>query len=355
MQFERLIPAAKILTVLLATFFLTGCNFHYARGVSLEQQNRWEEAAIEYHLALVEDPGVEEYEASLARANRVVAKENLELYRVYLARKEFGKAYQRLEDAIRQDPALVEAANESKRWLRVLVAGQVEFEFDQLRANLNLADEIRLVMRINTPNPGEIIESEIDLGTGTVYAENLLYDRPNEMLAYYSLNSVGVNMTYGRGKRRKYTTNEFLRFINFRTPVLDELKGTIRLGQNGQRTTIATHRSSLAEPQHDANYWTPRRVPHYSLKLQGRSIHVTAKDNPSTFTPRYLYVNSEDRRIFVDFGRYEIRGDREGKWGARRLPISGQDYFPDFSTNIALQPYFFYREGVFSFLPDGNG
>jgi len=338
-----------------AMLAVSGCNFYYTRGVSLEAQSRWEEAAIQYHLAVIQDPEEEEYREALKRANQVVAKENMALYRNYLARKEFRKAYHRLEDASRQDPQLSEVKEEQKKWLRVLVAGQVEFEFEGLRANLNLADEIELTIRINTPNPGEVISSEVDLATGTFYVENLLYDRPGELLTYYSLNAIGVNMTYARSRIRKFTQREFLRFVNFRTPVIDAQKGKIRLGKDGDPIMVTTHRPTANKIADQKEFWFPGKIPHYSLSVAGENIRVSSPQDPGIYTPRFLYINEPDRRMFVDFGRYKIKNGNNGRWGAKRLPLTGKDYFPTFSRNIALQPYFFYRGDVFSYVVDKQG
>jgi hypothetical protein len=72
----------------------------------------------------------------------------------------------------------------------------------------------------------------------------------------------------------------------------------------------------------------------------------------SDFTPRFLYVNKKDRRIFVDFGRYAVKQDEGSRrWGLRRLPLGEFDYFPQFSQNVALRPYFYYRDGVVVYVP----
>ena len=224
---------------------VSGCNFNYGRGKALEAQNRWEEAAIEYHLAVIKDPDEPEFREALERANKIVARENFGIYRRYLAQKQFKKAYSRLLDSTRQDPDFAPAKLELKKWLRVLVAGQVRFEFPSIRRNLSLADEINLTVRLNTPNPGETIEAEINLETGTFFVEDLLYDRPQQMLTYYSLNALGVTMVYGRGHARKFTSREFQRFINYRTPVLDGVEGKLSLSRAGALASVTSHRKAI--------------------------------------------------------------------------------------------------------------
>jgi hypothetical protein len=339
-----------------ASLLVSGCNFHYSRGQALELENRWEEAAIEYHLAVIEDPEVEEYRGALVRAQKVVAKENLELYRKFLAKKQFRKAYQRLLDASRQDPGLEAPRTELAKWLRVLVAGRIRFEFRSLGANVSLADEIRLMVRLNTPNPGETIEAEINLDTGTFFAEHLLYDRPDQLLTYYSLNALGLSLVYGRSRVRSFTSREFQRFVSFRTPVLDGVQGRLTLQAEKEAKPVSDHRAAIADPVNGKDYQTPLPNPHYSLTFRDGRILVSGKQGATNFTPRFLYLNKQDRRIFVDFGHYEVQlHPKTRKWRVARLPIGDDDYFTEFSRNIALKPYFLYREGVFAFVANGPG
>lgn len=339
----------------LAAILLSGCNFNYARGQALEAVNRWEEAAIEYHLAVIKDPGEEEYREALRRANRKVARENFEVYRRFLAQKQFKKAYLRLLDASRQDPEFAPVRQELRKWLRVLVAGQVRFDFPSINRNLSLADEINLTVRFNTPNPGQVIEAEINLNTGTFFVEDLLYDRPEQMLTYYSVNALGVSMVYGRNRARKFASREFQRFVSYRTPVLDGVTGRLSLSGGNGLTAVKAHRDAIRAADAPGGYEQPVSNPHYSLELTAGNIRVTTRERGAKFTPRFLYLNKQDRRMFVDFGRYEIKlNSTTRKWSIRRLSISKQDYFPGFSQNIALAPYFFYREGVFAYLPPNS-
>lgn len=348
--FAKLFPIGLVS----ATLLLSACNFHYSRGQALEFENRWEEAAIEYHLAAIEDPDVEEILEALERARKVVAKENLVLYRKFLAQKQFRKAYGRLLDASRQDPNVEGLKPEMAKWVRVLVAGRVEFEFEFLRANVSLADEIRLMVRLNTPNPREIIEAEINLDTGTFFVENLLYDRPDQLLANYSLNAMGLALVHGRSRIRRFTSKQFQRFVNFRIPVLDGVEGKISLEKGAEAKFVRHHRETIMEPGDKSKYQYPAPNPHYSLKFQGRRVLVSSKRGPSNFTPRFIYLNKQDRRIFVDFGHYQVQlQQRTRKWKIARLPVAENDYFIKFSENIALQPYFFYREGVLVFVSNG--
>lgn len=348
--------AMALALVLAGLVLLGGCAQHYNRGQFLEQQGRWEEAAIEYHLAVIDDPQEPEYQEAFQRAQKVVARENMERYRDYLANKAFHKAYDRLVDASRQDPTYAPVEEEMAKWTRVLVGGQVAFEFESLRANLALADEIQLVVRINSPNPGQTLDAEVDVDTGTFFVEDLLYDRPSEMLTFYSLNSVGVRLVRARSATQQFTTSEFRRFINYRTPVLDQVTGRLALGADGTLHAVTQQRAGLQRAPWLAPPRVPTANPHYSLNLDGKRIEVTTDAGTGDFTPRLLYINREDRRMFVDFGRYEVlqTGLRDG-WQLRRLPLGNEDYFDRIARNVALQPYFYYRDGVFTYVPQSGG
>jgi hypothetical protein len=356
LRVSRLPPGVGRLVVLLAVLAVGGCSLAYNEGRLRESQNRWEEAAIQYHLAYIGDPQDGEYREAFLRASKQVARENMERYKDYLGNKEFGKAYQRLVDASRQDPDLEPAKRESARWMRVLVGGQIKLEFSDLQADTSLADEIRVVVRLNTPNPGEVIEAEVDVDTGVFYAENLLYDRPDELLAYYSVNSIGLSLVQGKTKVKQFSNHEFVRFITFRTPILASPLGPINLPSDGVIRRVAEHRRLLQNDDVAETPIVPRSNPKYQMTVQGDRILVTSGDGRSDFTPRYLYVNKQDRRLFVDFGRYEVQLLREGRgWGMARLPVGRQDYVPVLAGNVALQPYFYYRGAVLTYLPAKEG
>jgi hypothetical protein len=294
---------------------------------------------------------------------RQVARENMARYKEYVANKEFAKAYNRLIDAARQDPTLEEAKTEQAKWLRVLVSGQVQLDFRSLQANTSLADEIRLTVRVNTPNPGEVLEAEIDVDTGVFFLENLLYDRPDELLTYYTLNSIGVTLVQGRNRTRQFSSKDFVRLVNFRSPSLDSAPTDLALPAGDALIPVAQQRAELkSDPWNDAP-WVPPTAPRYEIGVDpgcargnpgGGSVCLLVRSSAgrSDFTPRFLYVNKKDRRVFVDFGRYSVKQDETSRrWGLRRLSLAGQDYFHQFSQNVALQPYFYYRDGVIVYVP----
>jgi len=355
---QAAMQSATAVALLALLVLAGGCSLKYSQGQALEGQGRWEEAMLAYRDAVIDSPDDPEYRAALERARKVVARDNFERYKAYLAEKAFRKAYERLVDAARQDPAYEPVQQELGKWERVLVGGQLVFDFRTAQSNISLAEEISLLVRINTPNPGETIDAEADIDTGTFYAEDLLYNRPNELLTVYSINSIGVELTFGRTRIKQFTSKEFLRFVNIRTPVLDELSGTLAVLPDGGLKPVGAHRVTLPEVPISTEAAAPPANPHYSLRIEGERILVDGAQagvRPD-FTPRFLYLNRQDRRVFVDFGRYEVHLPGRGqRWQLRRLPLAGHDYLPDLSRNIALQPYFFYREGVFTYVPTRSG
>jgi hypothetical protein len=348
-----LIPA---LLIGLSVLLLAGCNLNYMEGKLRESQNRWEEAAIQYHLAIIRSPDDADYREAYGRAVRQVARENIDRYKEYLANKEFSKAYNRLVDASRQDPSLDPLGVEFPKWLRVLLAGQILLDFKSLQANTNLADEIKLTVRLNTPNPGEVIEAEIDVDTGVFFVENLLYDRPTELLTYYTLNSIGVTLVQGRTRAKQFSSKDFVRLVNFRVPALDSPPSNLTLEGGEALVPVETQRRTLGADLWNDPPWAPLPAPWYKIAIEGNRILVDSANGRSDFTPRFLYINKRDRRVFVDFGRYRVKEDEASrKWGLTRMSLSKNDYFPQFSQNVALQPYFYFRDGVLVYAPKKAG
>jgi hypothetical protein len=350
--------ALAMLAAVLLALGAAGCSLKYAEGQSLERQGRWEEAMQAYRDAVIDHPGDPDYRAAWERSKKVVARDNLERYKAFLANKAFRKAYARLLDAAREDPDYAPVQQELAKWQRVLVGGQVQFHFDTAQTDITLAQQIQLKVRINTPNPGETIDADVDIDSGTFFAEDLLYDRPNELLTLYSINSIGVELTYGRTRIKQFTTKDFRRFINIRTPILDNLTGTLDVQTGGTLRPVAAQRATLPQVPLAQQPSVPPSNPHYSLHLEGTRIVVTTPPGapPPDYTPRFLYINRADDRVFVDFGRYLVTLPARGqRWTLGRLPLVGDDYFPRLARNIALQPYFFYREGVFAYVPARSG
>ena len=130
--------------IFLKIFFFIICSIHYDNGIQLEKEERWEEAAIEYRIALVQNPEDTKIREALKRMNFHVAQENFEMYQQYLKQREYHKAYRRLEAALSQNPELVEARSEMRHWWHLLITGKVDLEFNRFSSNLRLAEEMIL-------------------------------------------------------------------------------------------------------------------------------------------------------------------------------------------------------------------
>ena len=339
---------------------LSACINHYDRGLDLEAVERWEEASLEFHLALVEDPEDEDVQAALQRTNVRVAQDNMERYHRYLAASEFNMAYQRLLDAARQDPQAEGVQEELAKWQRVLLAGQVSYEFQAMEAEVTRSDEIRLLVWLNTPNPGEMIEAEVDPVTGVFFAEHLAYQMPQELLAYYTMNSFGMAMRRATGPAGRYSTWEQRRFFSYRTPVVVDVSGKWELSPSNSTAplSVLTHRQEGRVILAVGSSRQPRQLSQYGLSFypaQGVEQFVgagTLAGELPLYTPETIYVNRQDRRMLVDFGHYRLYMLKEGEnqWQLwRNLDSGGTDYFNYLFENLALQPYFQYRESVLRF------
>ncbi|MGK5091647.1 hypothetical protein WDW89_06460 [Deltaproteobacteria bacterium TL4] len=329
---------------------LVGCSFHYYEGQDLEEQKRWEEASIEYHLAFVDDPADVEIQAALQRTNEHVAKENMTRYHEYLAQRQYKKAYRRLEAASVQDPKLEDAQKELQHWAKVLIAGKVSFEFDRLQANVRLADEMQLQFLMNTP-VGEVLTADISNESGVFFVEDILYRQPTEMLTQYSLNSIGLNLI--RKTPSGFSQKTFKKFINFRGTGAEQVIGQLEKSDSDELKGVLDHRVQLLTPQSASTEpWLPPRLVPYKLSLSGAQIQVLDDEKRLEFVPSVLYVNRKQGRGFVDFGSYRLKLNTNGQWSIQRQTYQKRedDYYYQFSKNLALNPYFFYREGAYRYV-----
>ena len=319
---------------------LAGCSYHYDQGQELEAQGRWEEAAIEYRIAHVDDPDDPEIRAALQRANLKVAEDNFRRYQDYLKEQKFSKAYQRLEAGLSQNPHHPGFQVESPHWTRVLIAGRVHFEFQKLRGAFRLADEMKLQVQVNTPS-GALLTAELINDTGLFFIEDLNYRQPPEFLTRYSLNSIGLRM-----KRR--TTDGFLRrnyqrFINFRELAPLVVQGKLKNGSTETRV-IQDHSERLQEKSLLTAAWVPPRLLNYQLQLNGTSVQILGVPRLE-FAPELLYLHQMQQRAFVDFGTYRVELNPETeRWGIIRESVTpATDHLPLLARNLALNPYLFYN------------
>ena len=348
MIYSRLLNTDKLI-FFFVTFFIVGCSFHYDQGLRLEQEERWAEAAIEYHIALLENPEDMEIREALKRVNIHVALENFEIYQRYLKKHEYHKAYRRLEAALTQNPNLVEARSEMQHWWHILITGKVDLEFNRFTSNLRLAEEMNLQVIVNTTNR-KLLIAKISSETGIFFLEDVVYRIHPKQLAEYTLNSIGLKIK--QKSYKGYVRNEFKKFINFREIFPLQVRGSIKNLIMKTPQNILDHRASLINEEEISVAWHPPRLLSYELQFEGDNIRVKSDLNHSEFAPSLLYLNNSDRRANIDFGVYQLQmKGPDQKWTIRRKSYSSpkDDYFYGLATNIALNRFFYY-DRVFQFI-----
>lgn len=328
-------------------FTLTACSQHYNNGRALELHSRFEESLIAYHEAVLEDPDDSIYREAWERVSRKVAEENLATYRRYLAAKELRKAYARLSDALRQYPEHTEVQAEMRKWLRVLVVGRIHLLQGLPPALTQGSQRTRVIVRLNTPNPGITLDAEMDPQSGLFLGQDLIYEPRLRSPALYTLNAVLVRLEPYTQSAASVLAQEQRALVDFRVPALRTLLGSVSEPNESAATSIPVHRRRLAERTRAEPMLSPRDPhmnPSYSLEVRGEEISVSASDQGSVFLPRLLYLNMKDRRALVDFGVYRLERTPLGQsWRIGRASLAQVEYFQRFERNVALQTYLFHR------------
>ncbi|GIR32940.1 MAG: hypothetical protein CM15mP45_22360 [Deltaproteobacteria bacterium] len=329
---------------LILLLVITGCSLHYDTGKELESEGRYEEASIEYHRAFVDDPDDLEIQEALQRVHRKVAEENLVRYREYLEKKQYHKAFSRLQSILRQNPEIGEAQEELKHWTRILLTGKIEFEFKTIGMNLRLAEKMELQVHLNSPS-GELLRGEVSYENGIFSVEDLLYKTPREKLSEYTLNTIGLELH--RKDSRGFTKEQFERFIYFRTLIPGSVEGRLN-GIIESVKKVADQRSNLLQkPESELKDWFPPRLVRYQMLLDENQIRILSSEKRREFAPEVLYLNSTSGRAFIDFGVLELKRDENRKkWSIRRKTMvrNSDDYFTELSRNLALSRYFQYEQ-----------
>ena len=332
----------SIFLLFLIPCFILGCSFHYDQGLELEKQKRWAEAAIEYRLAAVDNPDDEHISEALKRMNIIVAQENFESYKQYLKKKEFHKAYRRLESALIQNPKLIEAREEMQHWWHLLITGKIELEFKRFSSNLRLAEEMFLLIRFNSPN-GKLISGNISSETGIFFIEDVVYRAKAKQLAEYNINAIGLKIK--RKSPLGYVHNEFKKFINFKELSPLEVRGKLNDNFLTNPKNVLDHRPILINKKKDPTTWKPPSLVSYVLHFVDDKIKVISSSERSEFAPAVLYLNKSDKRANIDFGVSQLRMDSSGrKWSIRRknYRTSEDDYYYRLSGNLSLNRYFYF-------------
>jgi len=330
-----------------AVLLLSGCNYHYHTGLNLEAEGRFEEANIEYHRAYTRYPDNETYRDAFQRTAQKTTTNLMDRYQRYVKEKKYAMAFRRLEQAQTLLPNDPQINIELKKWYRILVAGKVDLvQIKSLQDQIPLMDQILLMVRLNTPNALKRLEAPVDYQTGTFYVEDILYDPPQDLLMLYSLNSIGVKLV------NNTTRNEqFKRFVDFKTPVLIEVRGDLKGVDKGLEPVSSFYPLADLRQANSDQFWYPSRGIRYALHLDGNVIKVSSSVNKVAFLPQLLYINKRERRFFLDFGRLQLYQKKAGGvWLFRRLVDEKRGYLKNLQKNLLLNTYFFFREGGYPFI-----
>lgn len=343
-----------VILIYLFTFsFLTAsCNYNYYVGQQMEEEKRYEQANIEYHRAYTDDPDDDDFKSAYKRTGRETVIDLLKRYKKYLNEKKFRSAFNRLERARVLEPENEIVLNELKKWVRVLAAGKVSMKFKSLKRELQLADRMQLGVRINTPSPEQRLFATVDDQSGLFFAEDVLYDPPQDLLMFYSIGSIGVKLSKSVPGSRSFRKNEFKNFINLRTPVLTKISGKLDVPGTERKRASEFFPYDLLKKAETPTSWTPPRGIRYSLELNKDRITVKSSVKYIDFVPQLMYLNHQDRRVFFDFGHIEIQQKKPGgAWSFKKLVQAERDYYKSLTDNLILNPYFYFREGAFYFTP----
>lgn len=337
----------KITGILLLLILVSGCNYNYHTGLKLESEGRFEEANIEFHRAYTRSPDNDTYREAYQRTAEKTTEDLFERYQQYVKEKKYDMAFRRLKQARTLSPHDKRIQDEQKKWYRILVAGGVDLvQIKSLHNQIPLSDQILLMVRINTPNALRRLEAPVNYQTGTFYVEDILYDPPQDLLMMYSLNSVGVKLVNNSTGRER-----FKRFVDFKTPVLVEVRGTLK-GESRDLVSVSRFypQQQLRKSNHD-QFWYPSRGIRYALLLDGNEIQVSSSVKKIGFLPQMLYINKQERRYFLDFGQLQLyQKNTGGIWSFRRVVDEERAYLRKLQKNLLLNTYFFFREGGYPYV-----
>ena len=331
---------------------LSGCNYNYYQGKQLEAKGRYEEANLSYHRAYTDSPGDDDFKTAYLRTAERTTEDLLIRYQQYLDEGLMDIAYARLEQAKNLTPEHPVVVQELRKWTQVLVAGKVDFTFESLQKVVPLNDEMVLMARINTADPKKVLNVVIDNQTKTFAAEDRIYNLSQKDLIFYTLNSIGVKLKKDRTK-----VVRFVRFVDLKIPYPKDVNGNLTeiSGIPGEEVPLqpVDRIYPYQELAHSSasQDWTGMRGLSYSLTLEGQRIKVESSNGKIDYLPQMLYLNKEERRIFVDFGSLEcIQRKKGGIWTFRRTVDPNRAYLNDLKSNLAFSPYFFFREGAYAFV-----
>lgn len=364
----------------LSVFFLMGCNYNYHQGKKLENQDRFEEANIEYHRAYTLSPEDESFKKAYQRTSAETSEDLFQRYKKYLKEKKYQLAFRRLEQALDLSPGNKDIQLEMSKWYRILIAGKVDFSFQSLKNHVPLSDYMYLEIHFNTPTPSKRLKAVIDNQTKTYFVEDVLYDPPQNLLMFYTLNSIGVRLENSKdillptimtqeqiqkgGKggtdakallRKKYGAAKFQKFVDLRTPALVDIRGRLKANGNNLSPVENIYPFDVLKNANGDSYSYPVRGIRYILYMNEKEVRVKSSSGYIQFLPQIMYMNRKNKRIFLDFGHLEVLQKRSGgQWFFRRNVTKGREYLKELQKNIILDPYFYYKEGGYPFVKEGQ-
>lgn len=329
------------------SWIITGCNYNYYTGMKLESEGRFEEANIEFHRAYTRTPSNKKYKEAFQRTAHKTTEDLLIRYEQYVKEKKYSIAFRRLEQARTLSPMNTRINLELKKWYRILIAGKVDLvQIKSLSNQIPLTDKIELTVRINSPNALRRLEAAVDYQTGIFHVEDILYDPPQDLLMMYSLNSIGVKLL-----NNSTESERFMRFVDFKTPVLIEVRGDLIGTDEGLIGVEQYYPVTLLNQSNNGDFWYPSRGIRYALLLDKTEIKVSSSVDRIEFLPYILYINKKERRYFLDFGNLQLSQKKTGGvWSFRRLIDNKRVYLDDLQKIILLKTYFFYREGGYPYV-----
>jgi hypothetical protein len=345
---------------LVSIVMFQGCNYNYYRGTQLEEQERFEEANIEYHRAYTRDPADDDFKTAYYRTALKVADDLMERYDLHINNKKYNLAYELLLKAQGLSPQNEKVVAEFPKWYRILLAGKVRFIFKSLKNQVPLSDEMALQIHFNTPNQGRKLIGKIDSQTQTYFVEDVLYDPPQNLLMFYTINAIGVNLiskaiVNPEVNAPAFKSNRYMKFVDLRTPALVKIDGSLSTDGKTQISVEEDFPANKITAVNSEQFKFPNRQIRYSLSLENKEIYVKSTTNYIHFLPQILYMNKVSNRMFLDFGELEVYQPKiNGSWYFRRVVSNERNYLKDLKKNVLLKPYFYYREGVFLFLKESE-
>jgi len=338
----------RFLLLILGLASLASCNYNYYQGQRLEDMGRFEEANLEYRRAYTSSPFDEDFKSAYLRTSELTSEDLLVRYQQYISEGKMDLAFARLQQAKNLTPSHPLVTQELRKWTKVLVAGKVNFSFKSLKRLVPLADDMSLMIRINTANPQKILTGRIDNLTKTFSMEDVIYNVSQKDLIFYSINSIGVGL-----KKDGQSEIRFIRFVDLKIPYPKDVSGSLTSLGTELKPVDQVYPLPSLQSAASTTDWVGHRGLSYSLALSDKEIKVQSSNGKIDYLPQMLYINHEERRIFIDFGVVHcFQRKLGGAWTFKREIDPKREYLEQLKHNLALSPYFFYREGAYPFVPE---